>query len=217
VSARSLLYRAAVPLVPLPARLAVLLSGRGSNFEAIAQACERGELPARIVAVISDKKDAEGLRHAEGRLLPSFLVGGDALAGGSAREARILEILSRTGVDLICLAGFMRLLSSEFVERFPLRILNVHPSLLPSFPGLDAHGQALRSGVRVTGATVHFVDAGTDSGPIVGQAAVPILPDDDESSLSARILPVEHRLYVDALRRVLAGGWSVEGRVVRFL
>lgn len=205
-----------MPLVPLPARLGVLLSGRGSNFEAIADACERGELPARIVAVISDREEAAGLRRAEERTLPTFSVAGDAFVGRRAREARILEILSETGVDLICLAGFMRLLSPEFVERFPLRILNVHPSLLPSFPGRDAHGQALRSGVRVTGATVHFVDAGTDSGPIVGQAAVPILPDDDAGSLSARILPVEHRLYVDAVRRILAGGWSVDGRVVRF-
>ena len=218
------------PLCPLPARLAVLLSGRGSNFEALAEACERGVLPTRIVLVVSDVADAAGLGKARDRGIPTTVIGeqrGDrgipskvsgAGPGGSRsrREAELVEALDSADVDLICLAGYMRVLSPAFVARYPLRILNIHPSLLPSFPGLHAQDQAVRYGVRVSGATVHFVDAGTDTGPIVAQAAVPVLPGDDAETLATRILPAEHALYVEAVLRVLEGGWRISGRSVTF-
>jgi phosphoribosylglycinamide formyltransferase-1 len=204
------------PLVPLPARLAVLLSGRGTNFEALADACDRGELPARVVLVVSDVPTAVGLAKAKERGIPSKAIGAGEPPSRAGREAQLGAALSEAGPDLICLAGFMRVLSPAFVSRWPFRILNVHPSLLPSFPGLNAQEQAVRYGVRVSGATVHFVDSGTDTGPIVGQAAVPILAGDDADALAARTLPVEHALYVSCVRRVLAGGWNVEGRAIRF-
>ena len=204
------------PLVPLPARVAVLLSGRGSNFEALADGCARGEIPARIVLVASDVESAPGLVKARQRGISSKVIGAGAASTRSQREAELDAALDEVQPDLICLAGFMRILSAGFVARWPLRILNVHPSLLPSFPGLEAQAQALAYGVRVTGATVHFVDAGTDSGPIVAQAAVPVHPEDDAKALADRILPVEHALYVAALRRVLEGGWAISGRRVTF-
>jgi phosphoribosylglycinamide formyltransferase 1 len=204
------------PLVPLPARLAVLLSGRGSNFEALADACDRGEIPARIVLAASDVAEAGGLRKARDRGIPSKVIGAGEKPTRAGREAELSEALAEARPDLICLAGFMRILSADFLARWPLRVLNVHPSLLPSFPGLDAQAQAVRYGVRVSGATVHFVDAGTDTGPIVAQASVPVLDGDDAASLAARILPVEHRLYAGAVRRVLEGGWDLDGRRVRF-
>lgn len=218
------------PLCPLPARLAVLLSGRGSNFEALADACESGELPARIVLVVSDVEDAVGLGKARARRIPATVVGAGEGGRGissnvsrtgpggarSRREAELFEALESAHVDLICLAGYMRVLSPAFVARYPLHILNIHPSLLPSFPGLHAQDQAVRYGVRVSGATVHFVDAGTDTGPIVAQASVPVLPEDDAEALAARILPVEHALYAGAVRRVLEGGWRISGRSVAF-
>ena len=204
------------PLVPLPARLAVLLSGRGSNFEALADACERGEIPARIVLVVSDVPTAPGLAKARAREISSKVIGTGPAPTRAEREAELGDSLLEARADLICLAGFMRILSAGFVARWPLRILNVHPSLLPSFPGLEAQTQALEYGVRVTGATVHFVDAGTDTGPIVAQAAVPVHAGDDAKALAARILPVEHALYVAAVRRVLEGGWRISGRTVTF-
>jgi phosphoribosylglycinamide formyltransferase-1 len=204
------------PLVPLPAALAVLLSGRGSNFEALADACARGEIPARIVLVASDVPSAAGLEKARARGIPLKVIGPGPGTTRVQRERELSEALEETRPDLLCLAGFMRILSAEFVARWPLRILNVHPSLLPSFPGLEAQAQALAYGVRVTGATVHFVDAGTDSGPIVAQAAVPVHAGDDAEALAARILPVEHALYAAAVRRVLEGGWSIVGRRVAF-
>jgi phosphoribosylglycinamide formyltransferase-1 len=204
------------PLCPLPARLAVLLSGRGSNFEALAEACERGELPARIVLVASDVEAAAGLEKARARGISSKVIGAGPRATRVEREAELAVALAEARVDLVCLAGFMRILSAEFLARWPLRILNVHPSLLPAFPGLHAQEQAVRYGARVSGATVHFVDAGTDTGPIVGQAAVPVLEGDDTRSLAARTLPVEHGLYVASVRRVLEGGWRISGRSVRF-
>jgi phosphoribosylglycinamide formyltransferase 1 len=203
------------PLFPLPARLAVLLSGRGSNFEALADACERGELPARIVLVASDVADAEGLGKARARGISSKVIGEGPGVSRAQREAHLREALEEARADLICLAGFMRILSADFLSQWPLRVLNVHPSLLPSFPGLHAQDQAVRYGVRVSGATVHFVDAGTDTGPIVGQAAVPVLEGDDALSLAARLLPAEHALYVASVRRVLEGGWWISGRSVK--
>ncbi len=138
------------------------------------------------------------------------------LGGRSGLERRLSELVSERRVDLVCLAGFMRVLSPDFVGRFPLRILNIHPSLLPSFPGLHAQDQAVRYGVRVSGVTVHFVDAGTDTGPVIDQRTVAVVPGDDADTLAARILPVEHELYASSLSRVLRGGWRVEGRVVQF-
>lgn len=206
-------FEAPRPFVALPARLAVLLSGRGSNFEALADACDRGEIPGRIVLVASDNREAEGLRRGERRGISSKVIGGGTRL---EREALLGSLFEENPVDVICLAGFMRILSPELVGRYPLRILNIHPSLLPAFPGLDAQQQALSCGARLSGATVHFVDAGTDTGPIVDQRAVPVLPSDDAESLAARILPVEHELYVSSVRRVLFGGWRLEGRVVSF-
>jgi len=190
------------PLCPLPARLAVLLSGRGSNFEALAEACDRGEIPGRIVLVVSDVPTAAGLEKARARGISSKVIGAAPRSTRIEREAELLEALAGAGADLICLAGFMRILSADFLSH------------LPAFPGLHAQDQAVRYGVRVSGATVHFVDAGTDTGPIVGQAAVPVLASDDASSLAARLLPAEHALYVASVRRVLEGGWWISGRSV---
>jgi phosphoribosylglycinamide formyltransferase-1 len=209
-------FSAPTPYVPLPARLAVLLSGRGSNFEALAGACAAGDLPAAIVLVASDKPDAPGLERARSRGLNAVGLSVKELGGKAALEARLLELIGANRVDLICLAGYMRILSPDFVARFPYRILNIHPALLPSFPGLHAQEQAVRHGVRVSGVTVHFVDSGTDTGPIIQQRAVPVMGGDDGNSLAARILPVEHELYVSALRLVLLGGWRVESRTVVF-
>jgi phosphoribosylglycinamide formyltransferase-1 len=209
-------FQAPAPYVPLPARLAVLLSGRGSNFEALAAACAAKNLPASIVLVASDKPDAPGLERARTRGLSAVGLSAKELGGKAALEGRLLELMAENRVDLICLAGYMKILSPDFVSRFPYRILNIHPALLPSFPGLHAQEQAVRYGVRVSGVTVHFVDSGTDTGPIIDQRAVPLLKGDDGDSLAARILPFEHQLYVSALRLVLLGGWKVEGRSVRF-
>ena len=207
-------FRAPVPYVPLPARVGVLLSGRGSNFEALAEACRLGEVPARIVVVAADRPSAPGLRKAEQRSIPAHGLDPAALGSKAALEARILDLLSESSVDIICLAGYMRILSPGFVSRYPLRILNIHPSLLPAFPGLDPQAQALRYGVRVSGATVHFVESGIDTGPIVAQEAVPVGPGDTVEVLSDRILAVEHVLYPSALRAVLEGGWTLSGRAV---
>ncbi len=204
------------PLVPLPARLAVLLSGRGSNFDALFEACQRGALPAEIVLVVGDVEDAPGIGRAEARGLRVATLVPREMGGKTAFEEELQRRLEDARVDLICLAGFMRILSPAFVGRWPARILNVHPSLLPSFPGLDAQEQAVRYGVRVSGATVHFVDAGTDTGPIVGQTALPLREREAVDSYSARLLSVEHALYIASLGRVLEGGWSVDGRAIRF-
>jgi phosphoribosylglycinamide formyltransferase-1 len=208
-------FQAPAPYVRLPARLAVLLSGRGSNFEALAAACAAKNLPASIVLVASDKRDAPGLERARARGLNAVGLSAKELGGKAALEGRLLGLMAENRVDLICLAGYMKILSPDFVARFPYRILNIHPALLPSFPGLHAQEQAVRYGVRVSGVTVHFVDSGTDTGPIIDQRAVPLLKGDDGDSLAARILPFEHQLYVSALRLVLLGGWKVEGRSVR--
>ncbi|KAA0252687.1 phosphoribosylglycinamide formyltransferase [Acidobacteria bacterium ACD] len=207
---------APTPLVPLPARLAVLLSGRGSNFESLADACARGDVPARIVAVVSDRRDAPGLSRAEARGLATHVLVPKELGGREAQEARLARLLEEARVDVVCLAGYMRILGPGFVASFPLRILNIHPSLLPSFPGKEAQAQAVAHGVRVSGVTVHVVDAGMDSGPILAQEAVTVADGDDAASLSARILPVEHRLYPQALRRFLEGGWRLGGRRLVF-
>ncbi len=209
-------FLAPAPWFPLPARLAVLLSGRGSNFEALAASCARGELPARIVLVLADRADAAGLEKARALGLRAQLEERRAGEARAAHEERLAGHLEAAGADVVCLAGFMRVLSPAFVARFERRIVNVHPSLLTAFPGMAAQKQALEHGVKVAGATVHLVDAGTDTGPIAGQEAVAVLPGDDVGTLSARVLSAEHRLYPSTLEKLLAGGWTVVGRRLTF-
>ena len=194
-------------------RLGILLSGRGSNFEAIADSVDAGRIQAKIVVVISNRAEARGLKTARERGLDALCLPSKDLPRDQY-DGKLADEFIRRDVDLICLAGFMRLLSAEFVRRFPLRILNIHPSLLPAFPGLDAPARALAHGVKVSGCTVHFVDADLDAGPILAQAAVPVLNDDTVESLSARILIEEHRIYSEAIALVLSGNWRIEGRRV---
>jgi phosphoribosylglycinamide formyltransferase 1 len=205
---------------PSAARLGVLLSGRGSNFLAIHEAIERGDLPAEIVLVASDRPDAPGLARARELGLATAVVAPQAAPGKAeareAHDARLAEALRGAGAEWVCLAGYMRLLSPGFVADYRHRIVNIHPSLLPAFPGLHAQRQALDYGVRVSGCTVHLVDEGLDSGPIVVQRAVPVADGDDEDALAARILEQEHRAYPEALRRLLTEPWRVEGRRVVF-
>ena len=195
-------------------RLGVLLSGRGSNFEAIADSIAAGRIEAEISIVISNRADARGLAIARERGIPAVSLPSKGL-DREVYDRCLAEELRKHSIDLVCLAGFMRLLSAGFVREFPQRILNIHPSLLPSFAGLDAQHQALEHGVKVSGCTVHFVDEFLDAGPIVLQAAVPVLDDDTVESLSARILKEEHRIYSEAIRLVLSGEYCIEGRRVR--
>lgn len=186
-------------------RLAVMLSGRGSNFEAIADAVARGEIPeTEIVAVISDVPSAAGLASARARGLPAHAVDREAFANRRAHEEKVLQILEASRPDLICLAGYMRVLSPGFVEKFGGRILNVHPSLLPKYPGLEAQRRALEAGETESGCTVHVVDEGTDTGPVILQVRVPILPGDTPELLAGRILRREHEAYPEAIRRFFA-------------
>jgi phosphoribosylglycinamide formyltransferase-1 len=194
-------------------RLGILLSGRGSNFEAIADHVAAGDLDAEIAVVISNRSEAPGLEAARRRGLPAVAIPSKGL-DREVYDRMAIEELRRCGVGLVCLAGFMRLLSATFVRAFPNRILNIHPSLLPSFPGLDAQHQALEHGVRVSGCTVHFVDEYLDAGPILAQAPVPVLDTDTVETLAARILKEEHRIYSEALRIVIGGNYRIEGRRV---
>lgn len=184
-------------------RIAVFLSGRGSNFRAIADAVEQGEIPeTRIVAVFSDQSNAPGLLDAKRRGIPVHAVPRPNGGSRQEHEAVIRALLDPLEPDLICLAGYLRVLSAEFVTAYRGRILNIHPSLLPKFPGLDAQRRALEAGERASGCTVHFVDEGVDSGPVVLQRSVPVLPGDDVEALAARILEEEHRAYPEAIRKV---------------
>ncbi len=194
-------------------RLAILLSGRGSNFEAIADSIQQGRLPARIEVVVSNLSSAAGLERARRRGLKTLILPSRGVAREDYDRSLVYE-LKRHRVDLICLAGFMRILSPLFVRSFPNRILNIHPSLLPAFPGLRPQRQALEYGVRFSGCTVHFVDEGVDSGPILLQAAVPVLESDDEESLAARILAEEHRLYPRAIEMLVRNEVRLDGRRV---
>ena len=195
-------------------RIGVLLSGRGSNFEALADSAAAGRIPdAEISIVISNREDAQGLRRAAERRIPARVIP----SKGVEREAYdhlVVAALNEARVDLVCLAGFMRLLSPYFVAAFRGRILNIHPSLLPSFPGLESQRQALDYGVKFSGCTVHFVDENLDAGPIVKQAIVPIEPGDTDETLAARILSEEHRIYTEAVCLVLSGKFRIEGRRV---
>lgn len=194
-------------------RLGILISGRGSNFEAIADSIAAGKVDAQIAVVIANRPEAAGLESARRRGINTVCLPSKGL-DREVYDRTLAAELEKNAVDLVCLAGFMRLLSAGFIRRFPNRILNIHPSLLPAFPGLDAQHQALTHGVKITGCTVHFVDEDLDAGPIVIQAAVPVRDDDSPDTLSARILTEEHRIYSEAIRIVLAGNYRIEGRRV---
>lgn len=199
-------------------RIAVLLSGRGSNFEAIAESVAVGRIPnAEIAVVVSNRENAPGMEKARERGLEAVVIP----SKGRDREdydREVVALLKAKQVDLVCLAGFMRLLSRYFVQEFRHRILNIHPALLPAFPGLEAQKQALDWGVKVSGCTVHLVDENLDAGPIVVQAVVPVQDSDTEETLSARILQEEHRIYTEAINIVLGGNFRIEGRrVIRAL
>jgi phosphoribosylglycinamide formyltransferase 1 len=198
----------------LPA-LGVLISGRGSNLQALIDAVEDGRLRARIAVVISNKADAQGLARACGAGIETLAIDHRSEPSREAYDRRLAGELRTRNVRLVCLAGFMRLVGAPLLDAFPNAVLNVHPSLLPAFPGVDAQRQALAHGVRVSGATVHLVTSELDGGPIVLQAAVPVREDDTVDTLSARILEEEHRLYPRAAQMILDGGWRLEGR--RFL
>jgi len=187
-------------------RLCILLSGRGSNFIAIADAIAAGRLAAQITLVVSNRAEAPGLELARQRGFPTMV--------RRSTGTDLAEEIERHGVDLICLAGYMRILKPEFIAPFPNRIVNIHPSLLPAFPGLDSQHQALAHGVKFTGCTVHFVDEGLDSGPIIRQAVVPVLAGDTDDTLSARILKEEHRIYTEAIALILSGRYRISGRTV---
>lgn len=197
------------------ARVVVLLSGRGSNLVALAEACARGEVPAKIVLVVSNTADAPGLERARERGIPAVAILGKGIPR-EEHEARVIAALQEAQAEWVCLAGYMRLLSESFIANFPHRILNIHPALLPSFPGLEAQHQAWEYGVKLSGCTVHLVDAGCDTGPVVLQRAVPVLDDDTAESLAHRILEQEHVAYPTALRLLLTRRWHVEGRRVVF-
>jgi phosphoribosylglycinamide formyltransferase-1 len=194
-------------------RLGILISGRGSNFEAIADRVASGALDAEIAVVVSNRSDAKGLESARARGLNAVCLPSKGL-DREVYDQQLIDELQRHEVDLVCLAGFMRLLSARFVRAFAGRILNIHPSLLPAFPGLDAQHQALAHGVKVAGCTVHFVDEELDAGPIILQATVPVHDDDTVETLSARILAEEHRIYSEAIALVLSGRYRIEGRRV---
>lgn len=200
-----------------PLRLGVLVSGRGTNLQALLDACASGTIPARVVLVLSDRAGAPALERARRAGVPAEHVDPRAFPDRASFDAHLARRLAEAGVELVCLAGFMRILSPVFVRQFRNRILNVHPSLLPAFPGKDAQAQALAHGVKVSGCTVHLVDEGVDTGPIVLQAAVEVREDDTPESLAARILPHEHRLYVEAVRLFAEGRLVLEGRRVRIL
>jgi len=194
-------------------RLGILISGRGSNFEAIADKVAAGTLDAEVAVVISNRADARGLETARARGLHAVCLPSKGL-DREVYDRMLAAELHKAGVELVCLAGFMRLLSAGFIREFPDRILNIHPSLLPAFPGLDAQHHALAHGVKISGCTVHFVDEDLDAGPIVLQAAVPVLDDDTAETLAERILAEEHRIYVEAIGIVIAGKYRVVGRRV---
>jgi len=193
-------------------RLGILLSGRGSNFLAIADNVAAGKIPnTEIAVVISNKPYVAGIEAAEKRGLNAHVIQSKGLARAE-HDAAIVACLREHRVDLVCLAGYMRLISASFLEAFPNRVLNIHPSLLPAFPGLDAQRQALEYGVQISGCTVHFVDESLDHGVIILQRSVPVLPEDDEHSLSTRILEQEHIAYSEAIRMLLSGEYEVRGR-----
>ena len=201
------------PPMTIP-RLGILISGTGSNMKSIVAACESGDVPAEVGVVISNRADAPGLEWAAQHGLATALLSHRDYPTREAHDSAVVDRLRRAEVDWVCLAGYMRLLSAVIVDAYPNRILNIHPALLPSFPGLHGQRQAWDYGVRVSGCTVHLVDLELDHGPIVVQRTVPVRPDDTEKTLSARILEQEHIAYPEALRTLLGGSWRLEGRRV---
>jgi phosphoribosylglycinamide formyltransferase-1 len=193
-------------------RLGVLISGRGSNLQSIIDAIADRRLDATVAVVISNRADAAGLDRARAAGIEAISLSPKEHASREAYDRAIVDVLRARDVGLVCLAGYMRIVGRTLLDAFEHRILNIHPSLLPSFPGLDAQRQALEYGVRVSGATVHIVTDGLDDGPIVVQRAVPVLPDDSVETLAARILVEEHRIYPEAIGMILGGGWSIDGR-----
>jgi phosphoribosylglycinamide formyltransferase-1 len=198
-----------------PLRLGVLASGRGSNLQAILDAIDAGRCPARVVVVVSDRKEATALDRARQAGVTAVHLDPMCYPDRAAFDDAVAAVLAANAVELVCLAGYLRLLSREFIAAWRSRILNVHPALLPAFPGLHAQRQALDYGTKVTGATIHFVDEGVDTGPIVLQAAVPILEHDTVTTLATRVLVEEHRLYPEAIRLYAEGRLAIEGRRVR--
>ena len=197
-------------------RVAILISGRGSNMAALIEAASASDFPAEIVVVISNRADAGGLERAKASGIPTVTIESKPFGKDRAAfEAVLQTALDRYRVELICLGGFMRLFTAEFVQRWYGRMLNIHPSLLPSFPGLDPQDQALRAGVKISGATVHFVIPETDAGPIVMQGAVAVADDDTAETLAARILEIEHRIYPDALRLLASGQIRLQGDICK--
>jgi phosphoribosylglycinamide formyltransferase-1 len=199
--------------LPIQKRLGILISGRGSNFLAIADAIAGHRLDAEIAVVISNHPEAPGLAAAHQLGLPAVALPSKGL-DRETYDRRLIEELRKNRVDLVCLAGYMRILSGHFIREFSQKIVNIHPSLLPAFPGLDAQHQAWEHGVKFSGCTVHFVEEGLDSGPIIAQAIVPVLAEDTAESLSARILKEEHRIYPEAIGLVLSGKYRVDARRV---
>jgi phosphoribosylglycinamide formyltransferase 1 len=195
-------------------KIAVLISGRGSNMQSIVAACKRGYINANVSLILSNRAEAPGLEFARSENIETVVLPHKAFPVREDYDRQVVDILHQKQIDLICLAGFMRLLSSVFVTAFPNRILNIHPALLPSFPGLHAQRQAVEYGVKVTGCTVHFVDEGLDSGPIILQKTLEVKPDDTEETLSERLLPLEHATYVEALKLYFENRVHVENRKV---
>jgi phosphoribosylglycinamide formyltransferase-1 len=202
--------------LPTPAKVVVLASGSGTLLQALLDAAERPGFPARVVAVGTDRPGVEALGRAERAGIPNFVVRVADHPDRAAWDKGLTEAVAAYRPDLVVSAGFMKMLGADFLGRFPDRVINTHPALLPAFPGIHAVADALAVAVKVTGSTVHFVDAGMDSGPIIAQEAVPVEPDDDEVSLHERIKRVERRLLVDTIERLGRGGCIVEGRKVRF-
>jgi phosphoribosylglycinamide formyltransferase-1 len=196
-------------------KIVILISGRGSNMEALIAARDAGELPVEIAAVISNRVEAEGLETAARASIPTHFINHKAFAGREAFDVRLAECIDLFEPDLVVLAGFMRILSEGFVRRYEGRLINIHPSLLPAFPGLHTHQRALEEGVRIHGCTVHFVTPELDHGPVIIQAAVPVLDSDDEASLAARVLRQEHLVYPQAVRWFAEGKLTLEGGRVR--
>jgi len=196
-------------------RIGILLSGRGSNFMAIADNVVAGKIDAETAVVISNRAAAAGIEEAQRRGLDARVIPSKGLER-EQYDRQIVAVLKEKQVDLVCLTGFMRLISPYFISQFPEQILNIHPSLLPSFPGLEAQRQALDHGVKITGCTVHFVDENLDGGPIIMQAAVPVEDTDNYETLSARILKEEHRIYSEAVKIILSGRWRIENRRVLY-
>jgi phosphoribosylglycinamide formyltransferase 1 len=197
--------------------IGVLVSGSGTNLQSILDACARGELPARVVCVISNRDDAYALERARSAGIPALHLDHRAHAGREAYDGALVATLREFEVELVVMAGFMRIITTVLLEAFPMAVMNIHPALLPAFPGLHAQRQALEYGAKVAGCTVHFVDPGTDTGPIIIQSAVPLLEGDTEATLSARIQKEEHRVYPEAVRLFAEGRLKVEGRKVRII